>query len=410
MNENPTPPPAEEPPPLVIPVRYMSPPGPLPQPAPRPRLPGMGLFRLLGSLLLAISIGFNLILFLMLFGNVDLGGLAGGFDSGGPAIHERFHSGKSDASEKIAIVRVEGVIMEGATAFAEKQIEKAARDPEVKAIVLEINSPGGSITASDDLHRRLIELRDGTTPRQKGGKKPIVVAMDALAASGGYYIAMPASYIMAQRTTITGSIGVYAAFPNIADFAQKNGVGLEIIKKGEVKDSGSMFHHMTAEERQVWQDMVDSAYQQFLAVVEAGRPELKGKLRKPLFEREIPKNPDQSDREAKGETVKYVRRLADGGIFTAAQAKEYGLIDGIGYLDDAVREAQKRADPSDPSREYRVVTYERPPSLMGSLLGGQASSAGLGLDTSKLAASATPRLWYLAPQSELAGLLAIFNR
>src|SRR5262249_14458941 len=149
---------------------------------------------------------------------------------------------------------------------------------------LRINSPGGSITASDNLHRRLIELRDGN-PHRHTAAKPLIVSMASLAASGGYYIAMPSKTLFAERTTITGSIGVYAAFPNIADLANKHGVTMDVIKAGAVKDSGSMFHKMTPQERQVWQDMVDHAYKEFLAVVEQGRPHLKGQLEKKVFEK-----------------------------------------------------------------------------------------------------------------------------
>src|SRR5262249_49498644 len=113
---------------------------------------------------------------------------------------------------------------------------------------------------------------------QRGGKKSIIVSMGALAASGGYYVAMPGEYIIAEKTTLTGSIGVYAAFPNIKGLADKYGVSMNIIKAGSMKDSGSMFHEMTPQQQRLWQDMVDNAYEQFLAVVEEGRPQLAGQL------------------------------------------------------------------------------------------------------------------------------------
>src|SRR5262249_62128403 len=121
------------------------------------------------------------------------------------------------------------------------------------------------------------ELHDGSNIHQKGGKKPIVVSMGSLAASGGYYISMPADYLIAETTTITGSIGVYAAFPNIADFANEHGISMNIIKAGAIKDSGSMFKEMSPQERQLLQVMVDNAYERFLEVVKAGR---KGEKRK----------------------------------------------------------------------------------------------------------------------------------
>jgi len=161
---------------------------------------------------------------LFLVANVLLLFLLVGFvGEGTSTLRERFHSGSSSATDRVAILQIEGVILEGALSYARKQIDQAAKDDRVKAVVVRINSPGGSITASDDLHRRLRELRDGN-PDKKMEPKPLVVSMASMAASGGYYIAMPASRLVAERTTITGSIGVYAAFPNIAKLAQEHGV------------------------------------------------------------------------------------------------------------------------------------------------------------------------------------------
>src|SRR5581483_6527465 len=118
-------------------------------------------------------------------------------------------------------------------------------------------------------------------------KKPLVVSMSSLAASGGYYIAMAAPRVLAERTTITGSIGVYAAFPNLYHLADKYGFEMIVIKSDVMKDSGSPFKPMKPEERQLWQDMVNHAFSQFLAVVEEGRPKLKGKLIDNVEERQI---------------------------------------------------------------------------------------------------------------------------
>jgi protease-4 len=233
--------------------------------------------------------------------------------------------------------------------------------------------------------------------------------MGSLAASGGYYIAMPAQYLVAERTTITGSIGVYASFPNIADLADKYGFRMETIKAGAVKDSGSMFHHMTPQERKIWQDMVDHAYQQFVGVVEEGRPKLKGKLTKDLvIKEEIPASDDKGnsllDGNGQAKKVPFTRVRADGGIFTADQAKEFGLIDEIGYQETAIAEARKLARLGD---DYEVFTYDRPIAFMNLLLGEEkANPHESRLDLRSLSQAATPRLWYLSPQSDLAGLLA----
>src|SRR5262245_9619124 len=224
------------------------------------------LFRVLLALILTVSLAFNLIFIVALAG---LRYVASGSEVDG-SLREKVESGPRHAAHKIAVVRVEGIILEGLTGFATKQIEAAAEDPAVKAVVVRINSPGGSITASDDLYRRLCLLRDGDPERQTPAK-PLVVSMASLAASGGYYIAMPAKHLVAERTSITGSIGVYAAFPNVSELAQKWGVKMEVIKRGDVKTSGSMFHDMTPQERQLWQDLIDHAYDQFLDVVRKGR-------------------------------------------------------------------------------------------------------------------------------------------
>jgi protease-4 len=314
---------------------------------------------------------------------------------GSSALEEHFYSGKSSAKDKVAVIRLDGVIMEGFLGFIHKQIDAAARDDHVKAVVLRINSPGGTITASDDLYHRLVELRDGN-PEKKTQPKKLLVSMGGLAASGGYYVAMPAETIVAERTTLTGSIGVFAAFPDIHGWAQQHKVGMTVIKRGEVKDSGSMFKEMTVEDRQVWEDMVENAYQQFQAVVEEGRPKLKGKLRE-----ELPPRPVTFPNEAGKKT--YVRRRADGGIFTAREAEDLGLIDEIGYLDKAIKLARKAAGLGDDSK---AVTYERPWSLSESVLGVRAPQPGSQIDLTKLADGFTPRVWYLAPGCELTGFLA----
>jgi protease-4 len=313
-------------------------------------------------------------------------------------LEEHHYSGPSSARDKIAIIRLDGVIMEGLLGFVHKQIDAAARDEHVKAVVLRINSPGGTITASDDLHHRLVELRDGN-PDKKTHPKKLIVSMGSLAASGGYYAAMPAETLVAERTTLTGSIGVFAAFPNVHKLTDKYGVEMIVIKRGEVKDSGSMFKPMTVEDRQVWQDMVDHAYQQFLTVVEEGRPQLKGKLREELpHEITVPNDEGKKS---------YVRRRADGGIFTADEAKKLGLIDEIGYLETAIQHARTAAGLG---TDTTVITYDRPWSLAESVLGVRAPQPAGQFDLAKLANGLTPRVWYLAPGGELAGFLAAAGR
>jgi protease-4 len=374
--------------------------------APQPR---SSAGRIVLVLLLLASIGLNIFL------------LCGGFllrslvpaESTTVALYERFAAGAEAAHDKVAVIRIDGTIIEGQLGFVNKQIEQAALDSSVKAAVIRIESPGGTISASDDLHRKLSHLRDGTTPKLQGRsapRKPLVVSMGAIAASGGYYIAMPASAgrtpstkkIFADRTTITGSIGVFAAFPNVEGLAAKHGVSLELIKAGAVKGSGSLFYRMTPQERQPWADMVNNAYSQFIAIVETGRPDLQGKLTEDLFPpKTIPVvdergNPRKDDR---GEimTTTYTRQRADGGVFTADEALQWGLVDAISPLDDVIAEAARQAGLSN----YRAITYDRPISLLSMLIGSQTNAP---LDWNRLAATTIPRLWYLAPGSELSAL------
>lgn len=360
------------------------------------------ILRIFFFFVLVVSIGGNLVLLLALLGVTALSGMDAGDDLV-KGVVERFESGDAAANDKIAIVDVEGVLLEGMIGFAQKQIDRAQHDSHVKAVVLRIQSPGGSITASDHLHHRLLELRNGSTSRGAFAK-PIVVSMGSLAASGGYYIAMAANHIFAERTTMTGSIGVYAALPNLKGLSDKVGFRMDVIKAGEVKDSGSPFADMTEKERLMWQDLVDKSYLQFIHVVEEGRPNLKGKLQEDVrIDETVPVRTD------KGPTkiLKYTRYRADGGIYTAPEALKLGLIDQIGYLDDAIESARQAAKLGSP---YKAIRYERPVTILGSLLGIKAPSGGPRLELGALANSAMPRLWYLSAGAEPAGLLAASSK
>jgi protease-4 len=302
---------------------------------------------------------------------------------------ERRYSGPARAGAKVAVVRVHGLLLEGFTSYAAAQLKSAAQDPDVRAVVLAINSPGGSVTASDVLWKQIQDLRDGKWDRQDR-PKPVIAAMESVAASGGYYVAVPAQKIFAQPTTITGSIGVYAAFLDIHQLAQKHGVDMTYIKRGELKASGSMFKPMTPEERLEWQGLIDSSFRRFLEVVQEGR---EGRLKHALrteFKLESPDGP-----------LPQVRRLADGGVYTAREAKDLGLVDDIGYLDDAIRAAGQLAGLT----EVRAITYDRPMSFLELIVGARAEAAERSIplrDVPGLSA----RLWYLTPGFELSGIEA----
>lgn len=200
------------------------------------------------------------------------------------------------------------------------QIRIASNDPNVGAIVLKIDSPGGSVTASDIIHREI-------TLAKKRGKKVVAALMD-IAASGGVYIAVAADRIIAHPTTVTGSIGVIMRSFDVSGLMAKVGVKAAAIKSSDKKDIGSPFRPMTAPERKILQDVIDEMYSQFLTKVHEGRPKM---------------------------SMKVLRRIADGRIFTATKAREYGLIDGIGYLDQTFTLAAGLADSADPT----IIRYHR---------------------------------------------------
>ncbi len=321
---------------------------------------------------------------------------------------ERFYLGDKNARDKIAVVRVSGVITESGIVFPIQQLRAAAADKRVVAIVLRIDTPGGTVTASEELYQCIVNARDNNGRRFPGSApKPISVSMGGLATSGGYYIAVAGNPIYAERTTITGSIGVFAALPNVADWAQNNGVKLELVKAGGMKASGSFFHKLAPEERQTWQDTVDNAYEVFLDVIARGRAGLTpDTLQNQIVdERMVAKRDEKGNPilDDKGNVVKvkYTRVRADGGTFTAKQAQEYKLIDGVEDLPAVVRAAATRAGLTN----FKAVIYDRPPTLLEMLTGVELKNHTGVLELPDVSANLTPRLWYLAPSAE-GGLLA----
>lgn len=353
--------------------------------------------------LFVVSFLFNVLLLAYLFWPTT--------ESDEPEINETHLYGPRTQSNKIAVVRAEGVLAEGLDSYIVRQIEAAGRDKKVKGVVLRIDSPGGTIGSSEHIHRELTRLRSGQHPRYKDWTaKPLVVSMGSIAASGGYYISMPAEKILAEKGTLTGSIGVFAALPDISEVTSRNGIYLEMIKAGAIKGSGSPFHKMSPAERQPWQDMVDQAYDQFLDVVVVGRPKLtKQQLRSEIIMKKEANLYDDKGNVVKNEKgepkqVEVSRYRADGGTYTASEAKQYGLIDDIGLLEDAVVAVATTAGVSD----YKVIGYQRPPTLLGTLLGVRAEPAQPNLR--QLSNGLSPRIWYLAPGSEMSGIVAAASK
>ncbi len=201
------------------------------------------------------------------------------------------------------------------------QLKQAEKDKAIKAIILKIDSPGGTVTASDILYHEIIAFKKRT------GVKLVAAMMD-VAASGGYYIALPADFIMAHPTTITGSIGVIFMQPKVNSLMKKIGVGLDINKSGKNKDMGSPFRNTTDEERKLFQDLTDELGKRFINLVSINRKLEKNQL----------------------------AEISTARIYLAPKALELGLIDKIGYLDDAISETKKLAGLS---QDARIVIYRR---------------------------------------------------
>lgn len=199
------------------------------------------------------------------------------------------------------------------------QLRQAADDDDVEAVIVRLDTPGGAVVASDAVYRAVRELRDD---------KPVIVLMEDVAASGGYYIAAGANRIVANPATVTGSIGVIALFPNLEGTAEKLGVRPIVIKSGRLKDIGSPFRRLTNEERRILQRAINEAYGQFVDAVAEGRSIPEGQ----------------------------VRELADGRIYTGRQALANGLVDELGGLREAIEEAKRAAGASE---GVRLVRYTR---------------------------------------------------
>jgi protease-4 len=394
----PTPPGDATPPPAAP-----APPAPHGAPQPRRRaFRARGCLLLLALLLLVVSLAVN---FLFVF--TSAGDLGGTLAEESEKVDEHFYLGDKHARDKIAVVRVSGVISESGIAYPVKQLKAAAADKHVKAVVLRIDSPGGTVSASDELYKCVVNVRDNDGRRFPGTEpKPVSVSMGALAASGGYYVAVAGNPIVAEQTTITGSIGVFAALPNVGEWADKHGVRVELVKAGRIKASGSFFHTLDPEERQTWQDTVDSAYDAFLGVIAKGRPGLTPEALRSqvVVDRMVTKRDEKGNPvvdKSKAVTVKYTRVRADGGTFTAQQARDFGLIDGVEDLPSAIRSAAARAGLS----KFKAVVYDRQTTLLEALTGMQVNRRATVLEVPDLSSQLTPRLWYLAPSAD-AGLLA----
>lgn len=274
-------------------------------------------------ILISVTIGFILPVcscaFLGLFGLIGLTA----FDTDSATIHS---SGEGDA---VAIVRVEGTItssdddsLPAATSGRVlADLKSAAEDELVKAIVLRVDSPGGTVTGSAQIHEALVEF-----------EKPIVVSMVGVAASGGYYVSAPADYIIARPDTVTGSLGVVLTLYNAEDLLDEIGVEVIAITSGPNKTIGSYWEEMTPEQRDIFESSINESYLEFVNIIATGR--------------DLP--------------VETVLDIADGRTYSGRQALELGLVDELGNFQTAIGKA---AELGGISGEPNIIEYERLPGF-----------------------------------------------
>ncbi|MEW6381708.1 MAG: signal peptide peptidase SppA [bacterium] len=283
-------------------------------------------------------------------------------------LEERTVLGKGDS--KILLLDVSGVISEedqtnplGMTtdvspvARIREELEKAKEDRKIKALLLKIDSPGGTVTASDIIYHELQAFKKKTGI-------PIIVSMMDIAASGGYYIAMAADKIIAHPTTVTGSIGVLTMKFDIQGLMAKIGVEEVTVKSGDMKDFNSIFHTLRPEDQALLQNIIDTLHERFTTIVAESRPGL-----------------SQAE----------VKRLADGRVYTAQQALDLKLIDEIGYLEDGIELAKKAAGIS----QARVIAYQRPSQPKKTIYARSSAAESTFISSLGSLSNLSCRFWYL---------------
>jgi protease-4 len=288
-----------------------------------------------------------------------------------PNIEERYYSNSTTATDKVAIIDIEGVIMHN-DGFAKWQIDRVREDPNVKAVVVRIDSPGGTVTGSNYLYHQLVELANNKSRPIK-----LVVSMGGICASGGYYTAMAVGStpdsIFAEPTTWTGSIGVVIPHYDLTGLLEKLAVTDDSIVSNPLKLTGSPTRKVSPElekqERGILQTLVNDSFNDFKEIVKSGRPKF------------------QKDDKALDE-------VATGQVFTAKQALDKGLVDKTGYLEDAVNRAIELNGLN--KENVRVVKYTRPKGLFDGVLGsplGEGQNARF--DLAALLDLTAPRAYYL---------------
>ncbi len=285
-------------------------------------------------------------------------------------ISERYHSGNTSswAKEKVAILTLSGVIMDG-DGFIKNQIDRVMADKSVNAVVLRINSPGGAVYGSDYIYHHLKKLRQER-------EIPIVVSMGSVAASGGYYVAMAVgdeeNVIFAEPTTVTGSIGVIIPHYDISGLLKRYDIKNDSIASHPRKQMLSMTREMPAEHREILDGQVNEYFERFKQIIQDGRPKLRNDTNE-LKHGEID--------------------LATGEVFSGTKAKELGLVDRIGFIEDAIQRAIELARLR--KDNVQVVQFRAPNTIFSLPLIQSRSDIRSELFQSLLEFT-TPRAYYLA--------------
>lgn len=277
---------------------------------------------------------------------------------------ETFVAGDYSSSNKIVVVDIKGVIADAEpnspwsasmanSSFISAELAKAAADPNVKAVILRLDTPGGEVTAADMIHHAVMDYKSSTG-------NPVVASMGSVAASGGVYVAVAADYIIANRLTTTGSIGVIAQTYNYTDLLKKIGLKAETYTSGPMKDILNGARPRNPEEVKIIKKFINEVYSDFVKVVAQGRPKI-----------------TESDIR---DTV-----LGDGRFFSGRQALQYHLVDQLGYFDDAVAKASSMAALS--VNDYKVVTYRRAFNFAEFLVGSKAKPPQLNVNIPGVPAS-----------------------
>lgn len=316
-----------------------------------PRRKGVG-WRIFWGIVLAMSFMANVILFLMLIGVIAI------FASGQRGILDEEIIREGPSRNKIAMISIQGTIYGDVANDVYRQLKIVRKDKRIKGVIVRVNSPGGTISASDQIYKEISKFREEEN-------KPVVAFMQGVAASGGYYTSVACDKIIAEPTTITGSIGVISWYLVVQELLEdKLGIMPVTIKSGLKKDWPSSFRKPQPEEIQYMRDkVITPALERFVEVVAEGR---EGIL-----------------------SIEEVRELADGGIFGAKEALEEKLIDQVGYLDEAIELIKSLAG----IEKAQVIQYQKPFSLSDFFSYKKANL--LKLNRATLYELGTPQILYL---------------